>query len=110
MVQSVMLCIVTRNRALNVMTLHSAMNFHLYCMSRNINLQITFIHDRNLFHKHLKSCSSERIILFDYGVSLSSNSVDKLMGDFPDGYRVVVVPCFTENVDWDAFKKKTRGF
>lgn len=107
MVQSVNLCIVTKNRTLNVTTLHTAMNIHVFCMTNHINLQINFIPDRSAFPKQLKSSSSDRIILVDYGVSTDMDTIEKLVGEFPDGYRTLVVPCVTENVDWDAFKQKT---
>ncbi len=107
MVQSVNLCILTRNRALNVTTLHTAMNIHVYCMSKNINLQINFVSDRAGYHKQIKSTSCDRLVFLDYGVSVDVKNVERLLGEFPDGYRVVVAPCVTENVDWDAFKRKT---
>lgn len=108
-VGSVTLCMVTRNKSIYTTTLHSAMNLNMVCMSDGVHLDIQFVSDRNTnIQKIIKSSSSERIVWLDYGVSIDVQTIKKLaFEDFPDGYRAMVVPCVTDDVDWELFKKKT---
>ena len=99
------LCLVTRNKALNVSSLHSAMNLNMYCMSKGIHLEINFVSDRTCIHKHMKNC--DRLIWIDYGTSIDLDTLQKFVEDFPDGYKVLVAPSVIEGVDWATFKKKT---
>ena len=99
------MCIVTRNKALNVSALHSAMNLNMYCMSKGIHLEINFVSDKSCMHKHMKSC--DRLIWIDYGTAVDMDTLTKFVEDFPDGYKVLVAPCVLEGVDWTEFKKKT---
>lgn len=104
---SVILCMVTKNKAINTTTLHSAMNLNMLCMSNNINLEIHFVTDRSNLHKYIKS-SAERLLWLDYGVSIDVETIKRLaIEDFPEGYKVLVAPCVVEGVDWELFKKKT---
>ncbi len=106
MVSSIVLCMVTRNKAINTTTLHSAMIFNMVCMSRNISLEIQFHTDRSNFQKAMKN--AERMVWIDYGVALDRENIERIvLSDFPENYKVLVVPCVTESVDWNAFKKKT---
>ena len=99
------LCLVTRNKALNVTSLHTAMNLNMYCMSKGIHLEITFVHDRSVIFKQMKNC--DRLIWIDYGTSIDMETLQRMSGDLPDGYKVVIAPCVLEGVDWAMFKKKT---
>ncbi len=105
MVSSVILCIGTRNKSLNATSLHTAMALHMYCMSRNINLEIQFVTDRSCIHKFLKS--AERLIWLDYGVTIGLEGIERLMAPFPEGVKALIVPCVNEGVNWEMFKKKT---
>lgn len=97
---------VTRNKALNTTTLHSAMNLNMMCMSKGIQLDIHFVTDRSNIQKFMKSC--DRLVWLDYGVSVDVDTLKKLaFEDFPEGYKALVAPCVLEGVDWDMFKKKT---
>jgi hypothetical protein len=97
---------VTKNKALNTTTVHTAMNLNMLCMSQNINLEIHFVADRSGIQKFMKS--SERLLWLDYGVSIDVDTLKKLATeDFPDGYKVLVAPCVLEGVNWEMFKKKT---
>lgn len=103
---SICLCMVTKNKALNTTTVHTAMNLNMLCMSQNINLEIHFVADRSGIQKFMKS--SERLLWLDYGVSIDVDTLKKLATeDFPDGYKVLVAPCVLEGVNWEMFKKKT---
>ena len=105
MVSSVVLCMVTKNKAISTMTLHSAMQINLHCMANNISLEIQFHTDKSNFQKPMKS--AERMVWIDYGVHIDKETIEKLLSDFPDNYKVLVLPCVTDHVDWDMFKKKT---
>ena len=97
---------VTKNKALNTTTVHTAMNLNMLCMSQNITLEIHFVADRSGIQKFMKS--SERLLWLDYGVSIDVDTLKKLATeDFPDGYKVLVAPCVLEGVNWEMFKKKT---
>lgn len=103
---SICLCMVTRNKALNTTTVHSAMNLNMLCMSHGIALEIHFVTDRSGIQKFMKS--SERLLWLDYGVSVDVENLKKLViEDFPEGYKILVAPCVLEGVDWEMFKKKT---
>jgi hypothetical protein len=97
---------VTKNKALNTTTLHSAMNLNMLCMSHGITLEIHFVTDRSGIQKFMKS--SERLLWLDYGVSIDVETLKKLaLNDFPEGYKVLVAPCVLEGIDWEIFRKKT---
>lgn len=97
---------VTKNKALNTTTVHTAMNLNMLCMSNNVSLEIHFVADRSGIQKFMKS--SERLLWLDYGVSIDVDTLKKMaIEDFPDGYKVLVAPCVLEGVNWEMFKKKT---
>lgn len=101
-----LLCLVTKNKAMHTTTLHTAMTINMMCMSKNVPIEIKFVQDRSGLSKFMKHY--ERIVFIDYGVALSSDVVERLVfGEFPDGYKVLTVPCITGDVDWNTFKKKT---
>lgn len=99
------LCLVTRNKALSVTSLHSAMNIHMVCMSKGIQLEIHFVTDKSCLYKQMKMC--DRLIWIDYGTSIDNETIQRMIEDFPDGYKVLIAPCVLEGIDWNAFKKKT---
>lgn len=103
---SICLCMVTKNKALNTTTVHTAMNLNMLCMANNIALEIHFVTDRSGIQKFMKS--SERLLWLDYGVSIDVDTLKKMaIEDFPDSYKVLVAPCVLEGVNWEMFKKKT---
>lgn len=80
----------------------------MLCMSKDILLDIQFITERDsqTIHKFLKNC--DRFVFLDYGVSVGLDVIQKLsIDEFPEGYKVLTVPCVTDNVDWEMFKRKT---
>lgn len=103
---SVTLCLVTKNKALNTTTVHSAMNLNMMCMSKGISLEVNFVTDRSSIQKFIKS--GDRLLWLDYGVSIDVDTLKRLaLDDMPEGYRVLVAPCVLEGVDWEMFRKKT---
>lgn len=102
----VTICVITKNKALHTTTLHSIMTLNMICMSKGIHLDIHFSTDRSNIHKIIKNC--DRFIFLDYGISIGQDVVQKLcFDDFPEGYKALVVPCVTGEIDWEKFKKKT---
>ena len=102
---SVTLCIVTKSKSIFTTTLHSAMNLNMLCMSKNINLEINFVSDRDGIQKYIKS--SDRLMWLDNGVSVDLETLKRMTDDFPENYRVLVAPCVLDDIDWTLFKKKT---
>lgn len=102
----IVVCAMTKNKSIHTTTLHSLMNINMICMSRGIDLNMNFITDKSAIAKSLKSC--DRLLFFDYGVSVGADTLERLIvEDFPEGYKALVIPCVTENVDWEMFRKKT---
>jgi len=102
------MCMITKNKSIHTTTLHSAMNLNMLCMTQGIHLEISFISDRSMLGKLIKSSSTERFMCLDYGVSVDVDTIKKLaFEDFPDGYKVMVVPCVMDEIDWELFRKKT---
>lgn len=94
-------CIVTRNKAMYTTTLHTIMTLNMISMIKGIHISIHFVTDQSCIQKLLKTC--DRLIWFDYGVSVTQDTVEKLIEY--DGN--IVVPCVTGDVDWELFRKKT---
>ena len=77
---TVCLCMVTKNKALNTTTLHSAMNLNMMCMSKGVQLEINFVTDRTDIQKFLKSC--DRLLWLDYGVFIDVDTLKKLAFEY----------------------------
>lgn len=98
------LCIVTKNKSMHTTTLHSAMTLNMICMTRGIHLSIQFIENsESNIQKILKTC--DRLIWIDYGVSVTQQTLERLLET--NDWNISVVPCVTNEVDWDQFRKKT---
>jgi len=96
------LCLVTKKKAMHTTTLHSAMTLNMICMIRGINLSIHFVDDQSSIQKTLKGC--DKLIWLDYGVSVTQETLEKLIDS---DFHATVVPCVSEEVDWEQFRKKT---
>lgn len=97
---------VTRNKSIHTTTLHSIMGVNMVCMNNGVNLDVNFVPDRSNIQKYIKAC--DKFLFFDYGVSVPYEVIQRLVfEDFPEGYKGLVVPCVTGDVDWSQFKKKT---
>lgn len=104
------LYLVTRNKSIITTTLHTAMNLHMLCMSKQIELKVFFVTeaDRANLNKYIKNTTNGKFVWIDYGVTLDIDTLTKLaIDDFPETYRVLTVPCVTEGVDWKQFREKT---
>lgn len=98
----VLICMVTRNKAITTTTLHTAMGISMVCMEHGFNLEVQFHTDKSSFHKALKSTSEEKMIWIDYGVAIDKETIQRLL--FSD-YKVLVVPCPLEGIDWKKFRE-----
>ena len=95
------LCLVTKNKAMHTTTLHTAMTLNMLCMVKGIHLNIHFVTDQSGIQKNLKGC--DRLVWLDYGVSVTQGTLEKIL----NSETTTVVPCVTEEVDWEKFRKKT---
>lgn len=104
----VLLCLVTRNKSICTTTLHSAMTVAMVCMEKSLPLEVQFHVDRSTLSKALKNTHEEKMLWIDYGVSIDKETIERLL--FPvEKYKVLVVPCVLEGVDWKKFKETTDG-
>lgn len=104
----VLLCLVTRNKSICTTTLHSAMTVAMVCMEKSLPLEVQFHVDRSTLPKALKGTHEEKMLWIDYGVSIDKETIERLL--FPtEKYKVLVVPCVLEGVDWKKFKDTTSG-
>jgi len=87
-------------------TLHSAMTLAVICMEKGLHLEIQFHTDRSTLPKALKGASSEMIWL-DYGVSIDRSILERLLFPTEEKYKILVVPCVLEGIDWKKFKDLT---
>jgi len=102
----VVTCIVTRNAAISVKTLHTLLNINKISGVTN---EFVFIND-DLFERQAlllkKLKHSDRIVWIDYSIHVDNPSLVKLFEKFIQGYHCLVLPCVTPGIDWDIFKKK----
>jgi hypothetical protein len=100
-------CMVTRNKAITAMTLHTAMNIHMLCMMRGMHLEVHFVEDKSTLPKLIKS--GERIFWMDYGTNLNNEILSKVVDPLDKGVQVLVFPSVKEGINWDMFAKKTKA-
>lgn len=94
-------CIVTRNKAITITTLHMLLHLSGKCYSSGTHqICIHFVNSTKSLPKLIKT--SDKILWVDYGFSLDSESFDKLFENIAD---VLVFPAVREGVNWDRFKK-----
>jgi hypothetical protein len=96
---------VTRNKSISATTLHTAMNLHMICMQRGINIEIHFVEDKSTLPKIIKT--GDRIFWLDYGTNLNVEELYRVASPFENGVQVVVFPSVKEGIQWDMFAKKT---
>jgi len=97
--------VVTKSSSICTTTLHSLMLIHSFCMNNNVQLSINFHTDNSHIQKNIKA--SDKFLFIDYGCSISAETITKLLADFPENIKALVVPTVLEGVDWAQFKKKT---
>ena len=81
------------------------MLIHSFCMNNNVQLSINFHSDNSQVQKIIKA--SDKFVFIDYGCSIGAETIPKLLSDFPENIKALVVPTVMEGVDWAQFKKKT---
>jgi len=104
--------IVTRSVSIAVKTLHSLLALNKTCSQKQVSLEIVFVNDnaferKEIFLKKAKHC--DRMIWVNYSVHVDSDSIEKLLDKFVQGYHCLVLPCVTPGIDWDLFKSKVRS-
>ena len=97
--------VVTKSSSICTTTLHSLMLIHSFCMNNNVQLSINFHTDTSQVQKNIKT--SDKFLFIDYGCSISAETIPKLLADFPENIKALVVPTVIEGVDWAQFRKKT---
>jgi len=101
---------VTRNKSISVKTLHTILLMNVICLKNSHKNQIAFVNDsetdrREVVLKFLKE-DNDRIVWFDYSVSLDETALKRLLEPFKDGCAGVVLPAVNHTINWDMFKKK----
>jgi hypothetical protein len=104
--------VVTRSVSIAVKTLHSLLNLNRLCALKQLTLEIAFVNDdaferKDIMLKKAKSC--DRLIWINYSVHVDSDSMEKMLDKFVQGYHCIVLPCVTPGIDWDMFKSKVRS-
>jgi len=100
----------TKNKSVYVKTLHTLLGIESICAQAGLPLEITFVNEdtQNKIDKLKKIAkNSERIMWFDYGISIDRNSIPEIIKKF-EGIDCLVFPCVKEGVDWDMFKTKCK--
>lgn len=100
---SITVAIISRSKAIHATTLHSLMNIHMFCIVKNIHMEVHFMKDKTSLHKLFKS--SDRLIFFDYGSSINQECIATMCSPFPPGFQVMVFPAVKEGINWNEFKK-----
>lgn len=95
----------TRSKSIHCTTLHSLMNIHMFCILKNIHMDVHYIHERQSLQKYLKNI--DRLAVFEYGSHVDTDSIPALCGSLPSGYQVMVFPAVKEGIDWAKFKRST---
>lgn len=103
--------LVTRNKSCHVRTLHTILALNQFCAMKGHQQDISFVKDdrfkiTDTFIKKLKDSQFDRILFFDYGISVQNHETIQAMIDKFENYNCLVFPCVTEGIDWTMFKNK----
>ncbi len=98
----------SKNKSIYIKTLHTLLSIESICAQIGLPLDITFVNeDTNdkieMFKKISKN--SDRILWFDYGVSIDRDSVPEIVKKF-EGFDCLIFPCVREGINWNMFKNK----
>ena len=96
---------VTRSKSIHCTTLTSILYLNMYAIQNKVQIVVYYIPDAQMLSKYMKN--ADRLIFFDYGVSINPECIATMCLPFPKGYHMIVFPAVKEGVDWVAFKKKT---
>lgn len=102
---SITIVAISRSKAIHCTTLHSLMNIHMFCIIKNIHMDVHFVKDRSTLPKLIKN--GDRLLFFEYGASINQECIATMCSPFPTGYQVMVFPAVKEGINWDKFKKLT---
>lgn len=96
-------CLVTRNKAITVTTLHMLLQLAGRCYQRQDHqLAINFVEDTKPMVKFIRQ--GERVLWVDYACSLDPDSFEHVF-DPMKGRDVLIFPTVTEGIDWNRFRK-----
>jgi hypothetical protein len=95
----------SRSKAIHCTTMHTIMNIHMFCMIKNIHMDVHFLRDRTSLTKLFKN--TDRLIVLEYGSSLNQECIGTMCSQMPPSYNVMVFPAVKEGINWEMFKKKT---
>ena len=100
----------TKNKSVYVKTLHTLLGIESICAQVGLPMEITFINEDT--HNKIETLkkitkNSDRVVWFDYGISIDRNSIPEIVRKF-DGIDCLVFPCVKEGVDWDMFTTKCK--
>jgi hypothetical protein len=103
--------LVIRNKSCHVRTLHTIMALNQFCLMKGNIQDITFVDDdrfkiTDIITKKLKDSQFDRILFFDYGISVQNHETIQTMINTFENYNCLVLPCVTEGIDWTMFKQK----
>lgn len=93
-------CIVTRNKAITITTLHMLLQLSGKCFSNGHQINIHFVESTKMLPKLIKT--SDKILWIEYGFALDVESFDAI---FNSTHEILVFPSVREGVNWDRFKK-----
>jgi hypothetical protein len=77
----------------------------MYAIQNNEQIVIHYISEPQMISKYMKN--AERLIFFDYGISINPECINTMCKPFPKGVHMMVFPAVKEGIDWATFKKKT---
>ena len=100
----------TKNKSVYVKTLHTLLGIESVCAQTGLHLEITFVNEdtQNKIDTLKKIAkNSDRIVWFDYGISIDRNSIPEIIKKF-EGIDCLIFPSLKEGVDWDMFKSKCK--
>lgn len=86
------------------------MGIESICAQVGLPMEITFINEDTCNKiETLKKIAknSDRIMWFDYGISIDRNSIPEIVKKF-DGIDCLIFPCVREDIDWDMFTNKCK--
>lgn len=105
--QKITICAKSTNESIYTTTLHTILTFGMYCKAKNIQMEVIIEKEKGPpSSKLLKTC--DRLFYIDYGVSVDQNTIGKLLADYPENVKVMVVPTVLPAVNWEKFKLKTK--
>ncbi len=100
----------TKNKSVYVKTLHTLLGIESLCAQVGLPIEITFVNEDT--HNKIETLkkvakTSDRIMWFDYGISIDRGSIPEIVRKF-EGIDCLVFPCVREGIDWEMFTNKCK--